>query len=160
MATDEVIEGYYALNGGEFENAGTASGEIKAALTKLGVDPELTRKAAISAFEAEMNVIIHAVAGSLSYVIKDDKVIITITDMGPGIKDVDRAMQSGYSTAPDWAREIGWGAGLGLPNILDNCDKLDIDTTVGEGTTLEICINLKPGQDDPANKGGGESDGR
>lgn len=145
------LEGYYMLKGGVFQDAGVASRELKAALSALGAPAHQIRRAAISAFEAEMNVIIHAVAGSLSYAIGDDEVRITVTDMGPGIPDIEQAMKEGYTTAPDWAREMGWGGGLGLPNIKKNSDGLKIDSKIGEGTTLEIIINLKDGQEVPGN---------
>lgn len=137
-----VIEGYFSLRGGEFADAGEASKEIKAALQRLGSPQEHIKKAAISAFEAEMNVIIHAVAGTLHYMVSDGVVTITVTDMGPGIPDIELAMQEGYSTAPDWAKEMGWGSGLGLPNIKRNCDTLKIDSVVGEGTTIEIAVRF------------------
>jgi anti-sigma regulatory factor (Ser/Thr protein kinase) len=130
------------LRGGEFENAGLASMELKAALTKLGVSPETIKRVAISVFEAEMNVIIHAVAGTLSYTVDDDEIRITLTDMGPGIKDIDEAMQEGFTTAPDWAVEKGWGNGLGLPNIKRNSDLLEIDSVVAEGTTVNIVVRI------------------
>ncbi|HEX8948394.1 MAG TPA: ATP-binding protein, partial [Dissulfurispiraceae bacterium] len=88
----------------------------------------------------EMNVIIHAVAGTMYYAITDKEVKVTVTDMGPGIENIELAMQEGYSTAPDWVREMGWGAGMGLPNIRKNADEFKIDSVVGEGTTLEITI--------------------
>jgi anti-sigma regulatory factor (Ser/Thr protein kinase) len=90
-----------------------------------------------------MNVLIHALAGTLRYVVDNGEVRITVTDMGPGIKDVEKAMQKGFSTAPEWAREKGWGSGLGLPNIKDNSDSLTIDTVPGEGTTINIVVRLK-----------------
>jgi anti-sigma regulatory factor (Ser/Thr protein kinase) len=116
--------------------------ELKAALTKLGVSPETIKRVAISVFEAEMNVIIHAVAGTLSYTVDDDEIRITLTDMGPGIKDIDEAMQEGFTTAPDWAVEKGWGNGLGLPNIKRNSDLLEIDSVVAEGTTVNIVVRI------------------
>ncbi len=140
---EKTLEGYYMLKGGEFQEAGSASRELKAAMSSLGVPEHIIRKAAISAFEAEMNVIIHAVAGSLSYIIDDEEIMITVTDMGPGIEDIELAMKEGYTTAPDWAREMGWGGGLGLPNIKRNSDSFKIDTKVGEGTTLEIIVKLR-----------------
>jgi serine/threonine-protein kinase RsbT len=149
MTTDKVTEGYYMLKGGVFQDAGAASRELKEALSSLGVSSQNIRKAAVSAFEAEMNVIIHAVAGSLSYVIGEGEVKIIVTDMGPGIPDIDLAMKEGYTTAPDWAKEMGWGGGLGLPNIKRNCDNLKIDSKVGEGTTLEIIVKLGGNGDVP-----------
>ncbi len=130
------------MMGGAFASAGAASSELKTVLTNLGVPQGIVRRASIAAFEAEMNVIIHAVAGTLHYEVTPAKIHIDITDMGPGIEDIDLAMREGYSTAPDWVREMGWGAGMGLPNIKKNADIFKIDSVVGEGTTLEIDINL------------------
>lgn len=142
MNITDSIEGCFQLIGGDFTNAGAASSELKITLARLGVPQDIVRRAAIAAFEAEMNVIIHAVAGTMHYVINSDELKITLTDMGPGIEDIELAMQEGYSTAPDWVREMGWGAGMGLPNIKRNADKLKIDSVVGEGTTLEIVIRI------------------
>ena len=141
--TNCVLEDTFQLLEGDFTNAGAASSELKRVLTELGVSEDIIRRAAIAAFEAEMNVIIHGVAGSFHYCIDGDCLTITVTDMGPGIPDVELAMQEGYSTAPDWVREMGWGAGMGLPNIKKNSDEFKIDTVVGEGTTVEIKVNLK-----------------
>ena len=93
-----------------------------------------------------MNVIIHAVAGTLQYSIGTDEVVITVTDMGPGIPDVDKAMKEGFSTAPDWAREKGWGSGLGLPNIKKNSDSMKIESVPGEGTTIRVKVSLRRGE--------------
>ncbi|MDA8155261.1 MAG: ATP-binding protein [Actinomycetota bacterium] len=136
------IEGCFAFNGGDFADAGQAAIELKARLAALGVPAQTVRRAAVSAFEAEMNVIIHARAGSMYYVIRGGELLITVTDTGPGIADVELAMQEGYSTAPKWARDVGWGSGMGLPNIKNNSDALKIDSIVGEGTTLLITIKL------------------
>ena len=144
MMTSERIEGFFSLRGGEFEEAGKSATELKKALRDNGYELEASRRAAVVAFEAEMNVIIHAVAGTLQYTIEDDEVKITVSDMGPGIPDVAQAMREGFSTAPDWAREHGWGSGLGLPNIKKNSDRLVIDTVPGEGTMLEAVIRLGP----------------
>lgn len=143
MSIMDIIEGCFQLMGGNFTNAGTASSELKSTLTKLGVSQNVIRRAAIAAFEAEMNIIIHAVAGTMHYQINREEIKITLTDMGPGIEDIELAMQEGYSTAPDWVREMGWGAGMGLPNIKKNADKFKIDSVVGEGTTLEIIILVR-----------------
>jgi anti-sigma regulatory factor (Ser/Thr protein kinase) len=137
------MEGSFHLMGGDFTNAGSASSALKAKLINSGVAQSIVRRAAIAAFEAEMNVIIHAVAGTLHYLITAEALTITVTDMGPGIEDVKLAMQEGYSTAPDWVREMGWGAGMGLPNISKHSDLFKLDTVVGEGTTLEIFFHLK-----------------
>jgi anti-sigma regulatory factor (Ser/Thr protein kinase) len=153
MVGADIREGYFLLKGGEFAEAGAASRELRSVLSRLGVPQDVIRRAAICAFEAEMNVIIHAVAGSLHYVVDDDKITITVTDMGPGIEDIDLAMQEGYSTAPQWAVEMGWGSGLGLPNIKKNSDSLKIDSVVGEGTTLEILVRIDGGQNTEASSG-------
>lgn len=142
----KTIEGSFHITSGDFTNAGTASSELKSILTNMGISHEIVRRAAIATFEAEMNVIIHAVAGTIHYEISDEDIKVTVTDMGPGIPDIEQAMQEGFSTAPDWVREMGWGAGMGLPNIKKNADALRIDTVVGEGTTLEIIISLKKGK--------------
>ena len=123
-------------------NAGEASTQLKVKLLELGVKEEIVRRITIATFEAEMNVIIYAAAGALHYYIKPDHIRIKIEDMGPGIKDIKLAMQEGYSTAPDWVREMGWGAGMGLPNMKKNSNKFNIDTVVGEGTTIEMVINF------------------
>ena len=142
MHITDSIEGFFQLVGGDFTNAGFASGELKSTLAKLGVSQDVIRRAAISAFEAEMNVIIHTPAGTMHYSIGSEELKITLTDMGPGIEDIELAMREGYSTAPDWVREMGWGAGMGLPNIKRNSDDLKIDSVVGEGTTLEITLYI------------------
>ena len=139
---DKTIEGSFQLIGGNFNNAGEASSQLKLKLVELGVDDEVVRHTAIATFEAEMNVIIYAAAGRLNYLITPSYIQIKIEDMGPGIEDIDQAMQEGYSTAPDWVREMGWGAGMGLPNMKKNSDEFKIDSVVGEGTTIEMTINF------------------
>ena len=143
MNDAEIIESCFQLMGGEFANAGTASTELRTALAKLGIPQDIIRRAAVAAFEAEMNVIIHSVAGTIHYVVSSDEIKIIITDMGPGIPDIELAMQEGYSTAPEWAKDLGWGAGMGLPNIKRNSDLFKIDSVLGEGTTLEIILYPK-----------------
>jgi anti-sigma regulatory factor (Ser/Thr protein kinase) len=143
MKEPESIEGSFHLTGGDFNNAGAASSELKTILTKRGISPGLVRRAAIVTFEAEMNVIIHAVAGVIHYSIAPETIRIAINDMGPGIPDIELAMQEGYSTAPDWVREMGWGAGMGLPNMKKLSDEFRIETVVNEGTTVEMLIYLR-----------------
>ncbi len=143
MSESGSMEGSFHLMGGDFTNAGSASSELKAKLVNFGVAQSIVRRAAIAAFEAEMNVIIHAVAGTMHYLITAEALTITVTDMGPGIKDIKQAMKEGFSTAPDWVREMGWGAGMGLPNISKHSDFFKLDTVIGEGTTLEIFFHLK-----------------
>lgn len=133
----------YKLVGADFDAAGEASSNIKKVLQQLGVSPDASRRAAISAYEAEMNVIIHAYSGLMRAEFYFDRVIISVSDQGPGIKDIELAMSEGYSTAPDHIREMGFGAGMGLPNIVRCTDDLDIKSTVGIGTTIimTICYN-------------------
>lgn len=141
-----IAEGSFHLTGGDFTNAGAASSELKSVLSKLDISPDLVRRAAIATFEAEMNVIIHAVAGVMHYMVTPELIKVVINDMGPGIPDIQQAMKEGYSTAPDWIREMGWGAGMGLPNMKKNSDGFKIDSVPGEGTTVEIIIRLKEGE--------------
>ncbi|MBI5666109.1 MAG: ATP-binding protein [Nitrospirae bacterium] len=139
---NEIIEGSFQIIGGNFANAGEASMQMKSKLMEIGVHEAIVRRAAIATFEAEMNVIIYAAAGRLHYYISPDKITIKIDDMGPGIENIELAMQEGYSTAPDWVREMGWGAGMGLPNMKKNSDEFKIDSVVGEGTTIQMIINF------------------
>ncbi len=139
---DEAVEGGFQLIGGNFTNAGEASTKLRNKLTELGVDENTVRRVAIATFEAEMNVIIYAAAGLLHYSINPYNIEVKIEDMGPGIENIELAMKEGYSTAPEWVREMGWGAGMGLPNMKKNSDTFKIDSVVGEGTTVEMIINF------------------
>ncbi len=142
MHINQVIEGSISLIGGNFANAGEASIQLKQMLIEHGVKEDIVRRVAIMTFEAEMNVIIYAAAGWLRYYAAPQYIKIIVEDMGPGIEDIELAMQEGYSTAPDWVREMGWGAGMGLPNMKKNSDEFKIDSVVGEGTTVEMIIYL------------------
>jgi anti-sigma regulatory factor (Ser/Thr protein kinase) len=143
MPIEQTSEGSFQLIGGNFTSAGEASIELKQKLVEFGLDPDVVRRVAIITFEAEMNVIIYAAAGWLRYSITPEQVKITVEDMGPGIEDIDLAMQDGYSTAPEWVREMGWGAGMGLPNMKKNSDIFKIDSVAGEGTTVEMTVYTK-----------------
>jgi anti-sigma regulatory factor (Ser/Thr protein kinase) len=143
MDSTNTLEGCFQLMGGDFTDAGAASSELKSALTGIGVPQAIVRRAAIAAFEAEMNIIIHAVAGTLHYEVTSGRIHLHLADMGPGIPDLELAMKEGYSTAPDWVREMGWGAGMGLPNIKHNADEFKLDSVMGEGTNLDIVIYIK-----------------
>ncbi|MDA8241679.1 MAG: ATP-binding protein [Nitrospiraceae bacterium] len=136
-------DGVFFLTGKDFANAGSASSNLKGILEKRGIPAEIIRRASIAAFEAEMNVIIYAVAGMMHYTITPETIKVVLQDMGPGIPDIGLAMQEGYSTAPDYIREMGFGSGMGLPNIKRNADKLTINSVVGEGTTVEFVISLE-----------------
>ncbi|MBR4874485.1 MAG: ATP-binding protein [Clostridia bacterium] len=138
----ENINLHYDIDGSDFTIAGQASSNIKKVLKQLGVAPEIIRKAAISMYEGEINTVIHGKGGTADVEIAKDKLVIVFKDNGPGIKDINQAMQEGFSTAPDEARELGFGAGMGLPNIKKYSDELNIISEVGKGTTVEIIIYI------------------
>ena len=148
---DVVREGVFFLKGKDFDNAGAASSEIKAVLEQMGVERSIIRRAAIASFEAEMNVIIYTPAGILRYKIAPDYINVVFDDVGPGIEDVDLAMKEGYSTAPDFIRDMGFGSGMGLPNIKKNSDELKISSQPGVGTNLEFIIHIKKINEAPGN---------
>ena len=142
MLVDTEEEGIFFLTGKDFTNAGAASSNLKAVLQRRGVREDIIRRIAIAAFEAEMNVIIYAVAGMIKYRITDEEIAVTVQDMGQGIPDITLAMTEGYSTAPDYIREMGFGSGMGLPNIKKSTDSLTVNSMVGEGTTLVFTVRL------------------
>lgn len=122
--------------------AGKASSSIKKTLKQLGVDAAVIRRVVVAVYEAEVNIVAHAYSGKITADIDSDGIRVVLSDSGPGIPDVEKAMQKGFSTASPKVREMGFGAGMGLPNIKDNADELEIDTRVGEGTTLRIYIKF------------------
>ncbi len=130
----------YVLKGGDFDTAGEASSKIKRILQQIGVRSDVIRRIAISSYEAEMNVIIHAYSGVLRASIYPDRTELSVADEGPGIADIDLAMQEGYSTAPDHIREMGFGAGMGLPNMARCSDEFSINSVAGEGMKINILI--------------------
>ncbi|MEN2983410.1 MAG: CBS domain-containing protein [Dictyoglomaceae bacterium] len=136
----------YPVLGGDFSSAGMASSTVKKALQQLGVDPSIIRRVAIITYEAEMNIVIHAYRGVLKVFLTPEVIEIIAEDEGPGIPDIELAMQPGYSTAPDNIREMGFGAGMGLPNIKNCSDELRIESIVGKGTKVisKIYLNKKP----------------
>lgn len=134
---------HYEIPADDFTYAGEASSGVKKKLSQLGVNPVLVKKAAIAMYEAEMNAVIHAGGGVADVEIDSEKIVIRIGDNGPGIQDVELAMQEGWSTATDTIRELGFGAGMGLPNMKRYSDRLGIETEVGKGTTVTITVYLK-----------------
>ena len=130
----------FVIEGRTFFDAGKVSTEIKSMLKELGVRPEIVRRVAIAMYEAEMNVVMYAKRASVSVELNPKAIRITVDDEGPGIADVELAMKEGYSTSTPEMRELGFGAGMGLPNIKKNADTLEIETTVGRGTKLVITI--------------------
>ncbi len=138
----EPIVFKYNVDGEDFSNAGEASAALKKSLKQMGFSPDVIRRVSIAMYEGEINMVIHADGGEATAEITDDTIRIILADKGPGIKDVELAMQEGYSTAPDEVRNLGFGAGMGLPNIKRYSDDLKIDTVLGVGTTLTITINI------------------
>jgi anti-sigma regulatory factor (Ser/Thr protein kinase) len=133
----------YRIKERDFKNGGSASSKIKKALDRLGISPEIIRRVAISAYEAEMNLIIHTDAGGeLITEIQPEIIRLIFIDQGPGIADVEQALSPGFSTAPPWIRELGFGAGMGLANIKKCVDSLTLESAPGKGTRLEVVINL------------------
>jgi anti-sigma regulatory factor (Ser/Thr protein kinase) len=137
-----LLKLHYDVKENDFSRAGEASSDVKKVLKKIGVNPESIRKLAISMYEAEINMVIHANGGEIDVYVSETYIKAVLKDRGPGIKDLSLAMQEGYSTATDMVRELGFGAGMGLPNIKKYSDDLKIDTKIGEGTTLEITVNI------------------
>jgi len=130
----------FSVEGGDFRNAGTVSTQIKTILKQIGIPGEVIRRVAIAAYEAEMNMVMYAKRGMMTLRIEPMKVEVSVEDEGPGIEDIELALQEGYSTASPEIREMGFGAGMGLPNIKKNSDEFSIASTVGKGTQLSILI--------------------
>ena len=139
---DNVIKLHFDVEGGNFVQAGTASSNVKKVLNQLGISPQAIRRAAIAMYEGEINMVIHANGGSADVEVSADKIKIILSDKGPGIKDIDLAMKAGYSTASQEARDMGFGAGMGLPNMENYTDSMQIESEVGVGTTVTMTINL------------------
>lgn len=133
----------YIIEGGNFSKAGTASSLFKKVLKQLNVDPKLIKRTVVALYEAEVNIVAHAYNGVIRIDIDTERIYINLTDEGPGIPDIELAMQKGYSTATPEVREMGFGAGMGLSNIKANADSLRIQSEVGKGTTVEIEFLLK-----------------
>lgn len=139
---EEAIVLTYDISADDFTRAGEASSDVKRKLKQMGVGPDAIRKVAIAMYEGEINMVIHAKGGVITVEITPEKIIMILADVGPGIPDVNLAMQAGYSTAPDEIRSLGFGAGMGLPNMKKYSDSMDIDTRIGEGTTITMVVNL------------------
>jgi serine/threonine-protein kinase RsbT len=139
---EELFRKAFTIYGGNFDRAGESSTEIKEKLRYLNIDANLVRRAVVIAFEAEMNVVMYANLGTINLIITDEEICLEISDEGPGIPDIDQAMQEGFSTASDEMREMGFGFGMGLPNIKKNSDFLKIESDVGKGTRLFTGIRI------------------
>ena len=132
---------HFDVDGENFTSAGQASVQVKKNLRQLGIDPETIRRVSIAMYEGEINMVIHAGGGEADVSVDDGCVEIKLTDHGPGIANIEQAMQEGFSTAPDTIRSLGFGAGMGLPNMKRYTDDMIIDSVVGEGTTITMKVN-------------------
>ena len=130
----------FEIERGNFTDAGQASSSVKRTLKHLGVAPANIQRTVVALFEAEINAIAHAYGGTIDVDIDDEKIVMVVADSGPGIPNLDLAMQEGWSTASAEVREMGYGAGMGLPNIKKNTDDLKIESTVGVGTTVTMTV--------------------
>ncbi len=133
---------HYVVPGDDFTRAGMASSAVKQVLKQLGLDPETVRKMAISLYEGEINMVIHASGGEIDVDISDEKIVAVLTDHGPGIENIELAMQEGWSTASEQVRGLGFGAGMGLPNMKKYSDEMTIDSKPGQGTTVTVVVNI------------------
>ena len=132
----------YDIQGGDFSSAGKASSDIKKILKQLNIDPQVVRKIAVALYEAEVNVVAHACKGIMRVDLDAQKIKVLLEDEGPGIENIERAMQEGFSTASEEVRQMGFGAGMGLPNIKRNTDEMHLTSVPGKGTTLEMMVKF------------------
>ncbi len=138
---DEALKLHFVVDGDDFTSAGEASAEVKKRLRLLGYSPETIRRVSIAMYEGEINMVIHAGGGVADVFIHKDKIEVILEDNGPGIENIELAMSEGYSTAPDAIRSLGFGAGMGIPNMKRYTDTFKIDSTVGKGTKVTMVIN-------------------
>ena len=141
--SEESIKLTYEVDGDDFVSCGRASEDVKRTLKSIGIPGEIIRKVSIAMYEGEINMVIHANGGVAEVEISDSKIVIKLIDTGKGIADIEQAMQEGYSTATEEIRELGFGAGMGLPNMKRNATDFDIQSEVGVGTTITMSFSLK-----------------
>lgn len=141
----EALSFRFTVDGDNFTSAGQASVQVKKNLRQLGLDPETIRRVSIAMYEGEINMVIHAGGGVAEVKVAEDHIEIILEDHGPGIKDIEQAMQAGFSTAPDAIRSLGFGAGMGLPNMKRYTDYMDIQSKVGEGTRVVMRVDFAKG---------------
>ena len=139
---EEVYSRAFTVHSGDYDRAGETSSTVKGLLKQVELDPGLIRRICIALFEAEMNVVIHAYEGEIQFELTPTNIEITVKDRGPGIEDIELAMQEGFSTAGEEARSRGFGAGMGLSNMKKNSDRMKIETKVGVGTTVKMEFDL------------------
>lgn len=132
----------YVIDGDNFTLAGNASVAVKKKLRLLGISPDVIRRVSVAMYEGEINMVIHAGGGKATVSVSNDEIEIVLADKGPGIPNLDLAMKEGFSTAPDNIRDLGFGAGMGLPNMKKNTDTMEIETEIGKGTTITMTIRL------------------
>ncbi len=139
----ESITFKFDVDGSDFTSAGQASVQVKKNLRQLGLSPEIIRRVSIAMYEGEINMVIHAGGGKAFVTVSENDITILLSDKGPGIKDIEKAMQEGYSTATDNVRSLGFGAGMGLPNMKRYTDFMEIKSVVGEGTDITMRVDIK-----------------
>ena len=139
---NEAVRFHFVVDGEDFTSAGQASVSVKKNLRRLGIPPETIRKISIAMYEGEINMVIHANGGEAEVLVYEDRIEMILTDHGPGIANIEQAMQEGFSTAPDNVRSLGFGAGMGLPNMKRYTDDMQIESVVGKGTTITMTVML------------------
>ena len=139
---NSIMTFHYSVSPDDFTRAGEASSSVKNKLKQLGLPPATIRKVAIAMYEGEINMVIHAKGGEITVLLSNTDITMILKDQGPGIPDIEKAMQAGFSTAPDNIRTLGFGAGMGLPNMKKYSDRMTIDTELGVGTTVTMVVNL------------------
>ncbi len=143
MSIQEPLKFHFDVDGNNFTSAGEASVQVKKLLRQMGFSPDLIRCVSIAMYEGEINMVIHARGGAADVFVLPDRIEVVLADRGPGIADIDLAMQEGYSTAPDNIRSMGFGAGMGLPNMKRYSDDMRIESTIGVGTTITLRFDVK-----------------
>ncbi len=139
----EPVKFKYDVQGGNFASAGQASVQVKKNLRQIGISPDVIRRISIAMYEGEINMVIHAGGGTAEVQVFEDKVVIVLDDRGPGIPNIELAMKEGFSTAPDNIRSLGFGAGMGLPNMKRYTDDMKIETELGKGTRITMQVNFQ-----------------
>ncbi len=139
----ESVTFKFDVDGSDFTSAGQASVKVKKNLRQLGLSPEIIRRVSIAMYEGEINMVIHAGGGKAEVTVSEESITILLSDKGPGIKDIEKAMQEGYSTATDNVRSLGFGAGMGLPNMKRYTDFMEIKSEVGKGTDIIMRVDIK-----------------
>ena len=142
--SEEVLTYHFEVDGVNFSSAGEASVQTKKILRRIGFDTDVIRRVAVAMYEGEINMVIHAGGGVADVMVYPDRIVIVLTDHGPGIADIDLAMQEGFSTAKDNVRTLGFGAGMGLPNMKRYSDKMEVRSEVGVGTVIAMEFILEP----------------